>query len=167
MIFQRRWCLSYQKFDMNGIRDRKTPILHFFNFIERSGGRGLWWWLNLYRPNKCPGKGLELSTKCWKRRRVGVKGFLNNVKKLQYRYFWACLNQSLSLQIKLRKSFVKHMSGRHTNINHFLNGVQNLDSGQSDINCKLEVHVEFGLKRRMWARLEICKRFLKVILSKL
>ena len=59
------------------------------------------------------------------------------------------------------------MSGRHTNINHFLSGVQNLDSSQSDKNCELEVHVEFGFKRRMWARLEICKRFLKLILSKL
>ena len=39
------------------------------------------------------------------------------------------------------------MSGRLTNINYFLNGVQNLVSSQSDKNCELEV--EFGIKKNV------------------
>ena len=39
------------------------------------------------------------------------------------------------------------MSGRLTNINYFLNGVQNMDSSQSDKNCELEV--EFGYKKNV------------------
>ena len=109
------------KFFMNGIRDGKKPILHFILIL-----------LKMFQM-----KGVEFT------------GFFTNVKKTAELVFWASLNQSLSLQIKLRKSFVKHMSGRHTNINHFLNGVHNLDSGQSDKYCEWEVDVEFGLKRRM------------------
>ena len=41
------------------------------------------------------------------------------------------------------------MRSGHTNMNHFLNGVQNLDSSQSNKNCELETHVELGFRRRM------------------
>ena len=41
------------------------------------------------------------------------------------------------------------MRSGHTDMNHFLNGVQNLDSSQSNKNCELETHVEFGFRRRM------------------
>ena len=73
----------------------------------------------------------------FKKKGMGVKGFLTNLKKTAELVFWASLNQSLSVRIKLYKrqvSFVKHMSGNHTNITNFMNGVQNLDSSQSDKN---------------------------------
>ena len=88
----------------------------------------------------------------FKKKGSGGQMLFDQCKKSAKFVFWASLNQSLSVRIKLYKrqvSFVKHMSGNHTNITNFMNGVQNLDSSQSDKNCELEVHVEFGLKRRM------------------
>ena len=69
--------------------------------------------------------GQRLCDQCKKNLRIGVLGTPkpNTIRS----------NQTIQI------SFVKHMSGRHTNINHFPNGVQNLHSSQSDKTCELKL----------------------------
>ena len=79
----------------------------------------------------------------------GGQRLFDQCQKLQNWYFGHPLNNHYPFKSTLKRqvSFVEKMSGRLTNINYFLNGVQNMDSSQSDKNCELEV--EFGYKKNV------------------